>query len=160
MDRLKSAIDNETPKILWDFVIQTDRLIPAWRPDLSDNFKKLKTCPLVDFNFTANHRNQRKRKERQVFGPWQRTEKTAEHEDNGDTNCNWCTRNGSKRLVRKTGGIRHQRKIRNHPDYCIIEISQNTAKSPRDLRKLTVTQTPAKDWLPANYDSKNLKDVI
>ena len=35
--------------------------------------------------------------------------------------------------------------IGDHPNYCIIEISQNTEKSPGDLRRLTVTQTSVKD---------------
>ena len=30
--------------------------------------------------------------------------------------------------------------------YCIIENSQNTEKSPGDLRRLAVTQTPVKDY--------------
>ena len=32
-----------------------------------------------------------------------------------------------------------------HPNYNIIENSQNTEKSPRDLRRLAVTQAPVKD---------------
>ena len=32
-----------------------------------------------------------------------------------------------------------------HPNYCITEIGQNTKKSPGDLRRLAVTQTPMKD---------------
>ena len=32
-----------------------------------------------------------------------------------------------------------------HPNYCITEISQNTDKSPGDLRRLAVTQTSVKD---------------
>ena len=32
-------------------------------------------------------------------------------------------------------------------NYCITEIGQNTEKSPGNLRKLTVTQTPVKDHL-------------
>ena len=32
-----------------------------------------------------------------------------------------------------------------HPNYCIIEIGQNTEKSPEDLRRLAVIQTPVKD---------------
>ena len=32
-----------------------------------------------------------------------------------------------------------------HPDYSIIKISQNTEKSPLDLKRLAVTQTPVKD---------------
>ena len=33
-----------------------------------------------------------------------------------------------------------------HPNYYIIENSQNTEKSPEDLRSLPVTQTPVKDY--------------
>ena len=32
-----------------------------------------------------------------------------------------------------------------HPNYYIIENGQNTKKSPGDLRKLAVTQTPVKN---------------
>ena len=32
-----------------------------------------------------------------------------------------------------------------HPNYRIIENGQNTEKSPGDLRRLAVTQTPVKD---------------
>ena len=32
-----------------------------------------------------------------------------------------------------------------HPNYNIIEIGQNTEKSPGDLRRLAVTRTPLKD---------------
>ena len=32
-----------------------------------------------------------------------------------------------------------------HPNYSIIENSQNTEKSPGDLMRRTVTQTPVKD---------------
>ena len=28
-----------------------------------------------------------------------------------------------------------------HPNYCVIEIDQNTEKSPRDLRRFAVPQT-------------------
>ena len=33
----------------------------------------------------------------------------------------------------------------NHPNYNIIENGQNTEKSPGDLRRLAVTQSPVKD---------------
>ena len=38
--------------------------------------------------------NQRKRKMRQVLTPCQRTKKAMEHENNGDTSCNWHAWNG------------------------------------------------------------------
>ena len=33
-----------------------------------------------------------------------------------------------------------------HPNYYIIDIDQNTEKSPGDLRRLAATQTPVKDY--------------
>ena len=32
-----------------------------------------------------------------------------------------------------------------HPDYSIIKIGKNTEKSPGDLKRLAVTQTPKED---------------
>ena len=32
-----------------------------------------------------------------------------------------------------------------HPDYSIIKIGKNTEKSPGDLRRLTVSQTPGRN---------------
>ena len=34
MHKLESILENETHKILWDFEISTDHLIPTRRPDL------------------------------------------------------------------------------------------------------------------------------
>ena len=34
---------------------------------------------------------------------------------------------------------------RDHPNYSIVNNAQNTEKSPEDLRRLVVTQTPVKD---------------
>ena len=35
---------------------------------------------------------------------------------------------------------------RDHPNYNIVEIGQNTYKSPGDLRRLAVTQASVKDY--------------
>ena len=48
---------------------------------------------MVDFE------NQRKRKERQAARPCKRTKKAMEHENDGDTHYNRCTRNGYQRLM-------------------------------------------------------------
>ena len=42
-------------KILCDFEIEMDHLIPAWTPDLVSINKK-KSCDLVDFTVPADHR--------------------------------------------------------------------------------------------------------
>ena len=51
---------NDTHKLLWNFNIQMDPLIPARRPDLIINKKKKKkkkrTCKIVDFAVPADHR--------------------------------------------------------------------------------------------------------
>ena len=50
------VLENATHKLLWDFNIQTDHLIPAIRPDLIIINKKKRTCKIVDFAVPADHR--------------------------------------------------------------------------------------------------------
>ena len=61
-----------------------------------------------------------------------------EHENDSDTNCNWRTWNSPLKIGKGTGKLGNKRTIRDHLSYC-----QSTEKSPGDLRKLAVTQTPA-----------------
>ncbi len=53
--------------------------------------------------------------------------------------------NNNKGIIKGPGGFRSWRPSGDHPNYYIIENSQNTEKSPGDLRRLAVTQTPGKD---------------
>ena len=48
-------------------------------------------------------------------------------------------------FIKGTGELENNGTSGDHPNYYIIENSQNTEKSPGDLRTLTVTQTPLKD---------------
>ena len=48
-------------------------------------------------------------------------------------------------IIKETGGLGSRRTSGDHPNYYIIENGQNTEKSPGDLKKLAVTQTPVKD---------------
>ena len=50
------VLGNDTHKLLWDFNIQKDYLIPARRPDLIIINKKKRICKIVDFAVPANHR--------------------------------------------------------------------------------------------------------
>ena len=63
-----------------------------------------------------------------------------EHESDGDTNCNWYTRYSHQSSGTGTGGLGNKRTSGDYSDYSIVEIGQNTEKSPGDLR-LAVTQT-------------------
>ena len=72
--------------------------------------------------------------------------KAMEHEGDGDTDCNWCTRNNPQRIEKGTGRFRNQRMSRDHPNDSIVKIGQYTEKSSGDLKKLAITQTPLKDY--------------
>ena len=47
----------------------------------------------------------------------------------------------SKDLVRRAG---NQRTNQNHQNYNVVEVGQNTGKSPGDLKRISVIQTPVK----------------
>ena len=51
----------------------------------------------------------------------------------------------TKGQFKGTGGFGSWRTSGDHPNYSIIENGQNTEKSPIDLRRLAVIQTPVKD---------------
>ena len=63
-----------------------------------------------------------------------------EHESDGDTNSHWCTWYNHQRIDTGTGGLGNKRMGGDHPNYSIVEISQNTKKSPGDLRRFVVIQ--------------------
>ena len=45
----ESILENKDYKILWDFSIQADHVIEAWRPDLVVVDKKERSCKIIDF---------------------------------------------------------------------------------------------------------------
>ena len=53
--------------------------------------------------------------------------------------------NNNNRITKGTEGFGSWRTNGDHPNYSSIENVQNTEKSPGDLRRLYVTQTPVKD---------------
>ena len=56
MHNPEPAPENDTHKLLWDFNIQTDPLIPARRPNLKIINKRERICKIVDFAVPADHR--------------------------------------------------------------------------------------------------------
>ena len=58
MQNPESVLENETPKIPWDFQLQTDHLISARQPDLiiiNKNKKINRTCKIVNFAVSNDH---------------------------------------------------------------------------------------------------------
>ena len=68
------------------------------------------------------------------------------YENDGDTNCNLRGRYSHQNIGKGTGGLETKRSSGDHPKYCIVEIGQNTKKSPGDLIRLAVTQTPVENY--------------
>ena len=64
----------------------------------------------------------------------------------------------TKGLIKRIRGLRNNRTSEDHQKY-IIEIGQNTEKSPRDLRRLVVTQNSRKDH-QLTLMRKTLKEKI
>ena len=75
-----------------------------------------------------------------------RIEKSMEHENNGDFNCNCRVRYCHQRIGTETRGLGNKETSGCHPNYSIVEIGQNTKKSPGVLRRLAVTQTSVENY--------------
>ena len=130
-----SVLEIETQKVLWDLKIQTDHLISARRPYLVVIVKKKKRKQKRENPPNSGQsENQRKRKERQELGPYQGAKIPMKHGGDGDTNGNRCTWDNSKSLGKGSGRIKNRRTNRDHLNYSIANIGQNTEKSPGDLR--------------------------
>ena len=63
------------------------------------------------------------------------------YEGDNNTNYDWCFWHG----IQGPGRFGSWRPSGDHPNNSIIENGQNTKKSPGDLRRLPVTQSPMKD---------------
>ena len=64
MGKTLSVLENDSHKLLWDFNIQTDHLIPARRPDLIIIYKKKRIRKIIDFAVPADHRINLKEREK------------------------------------------------------------------------------------------------
>ena len=67
-----------------------------------------------------------------------------EHAGDNYTNRDWCFWHSNKRIIKGPGGLGSWRTSGDHQNLGIIENDQNTEKSPGDLKRLAVTQTPVK----------------
>ena len=146
-----SFLENDMHKILWDFEILTDHVILARQRALvivnkkkkKKKIKKKRICRKVEFAVPADHRVKLKESEKRYKSRdlSRELKKTMKHESDGDTQCNWRARYSHQRIVTGTGRLRNKRTSRDHLNYSIVEIDQNTKKSPGDLRRLVVTHT-------------------
>ena len=140
-----SVPENDTHKILRDLTYKTDHLISDWRLDLTIINKKERTCKIVDFLVLADHRIKLKEREKKD----KNLDLTRELKKLWNMKVtilpiDWCFSYSHQMIIKGTGGLGNKKTSGDHSNYNIVEDSQNTEKSPGDLR-LAVTQTPVKD---------------
>ena len=147
------VLENDTHKLLDK---QTDHLISARRPGLIIINKKERTCRIVDLAVPANHRVKLKGCEKidKYFEFAMEVKKTVGHESDNYTTCNWYSWYTHQRVGTKTGGLGNNGTGGVCPNYCIVEIGQNTEKSPGHLRKLVVSEKPS-----ATAVAKNCQEI-
>ena len=141
MHNPESVLENETHEALLNFETQTDHLISARRPDLVILNKKKWTCRIVDFELQADHRLK-----------FLKTEKRDEYLDIAwELKKQWNMQvtvmpivvralgTIPEELVKVLEDLETRGQIKDHQDYRITKIGQNTEKSPGDWRGLAVT---------------------
>ena len=80
-----------------------------------------------------------------------------EYEGDGDDSCYCFARYDTNRLGKGAERVGNRKTSREHPNYSIVEIGQNTEKSSAGLVGLIVTQTQVKEhqltleWKTSNY---------
>ena len=140
-------------------MIQTDHLISTRRPDLSNDKQKQKkkkkkekrTCRIMNVAVPADHRI--KSKESEKKDKYLDLAKELKKLWNVKVTVipivigALCT--VIKGLVSTgTEGLGNKRRSGTHRNSSNVKISLNTVKSPRDLRRLAVTQNPVRNhWL-------------
>ena len=80
------------------------------------------------------------------------------HANDGDTNCNWRTRYSHQRIDTEPGELANKQTSGDHTNYSIVEIGQNTQKSPGDLRRIFLTQTLV-EYINKRGKQTNTKEV-
>ena len=134
----------------------------ARRPDLVTVYtKKKRTCCIADFAVPADRRMKIKesKKRDKYFDLAREMKKTVEQEGDVDSNFSWCIWDNPQSFDKRTGRLRNKRTSRDHPDYSIIKIGQNTEKNPGDLRRFAVSQTPVANYQLSLVWKKTLKRV-
>ena len=150
MHNSTSVLGIETLKLLRDFEIKTDHLISDRRPDLIIINKKRENLLNCYFAIPADHRMKLKKKNAKKdkyvdLARKLKKKQTMEHRNDVNTNYNWCSWYSHRSVIKETGGLGNKRTSGYHPNYNIIEIGQNTEKSPEDLKRVAVTETSVKD---------------
>ena len=119
---------------------------------------KKRTCRIVDFAVLADHwvKLKVREKKNKYLDLARELKKLWNMKVTNSHRCAWYSH---QRIGKRSGGNGNKRSSVEHPNYSTVKIGQNTEKSPGDLRRLDVTQTPLKK-LSANAGMKKYKQTI
>ena len=95
MQNPSPVLEDDSHKLLWDFNIQTDHLIPPRSPGLIIINKRKRICKTVDFAVPPEHRINLKECEKMDKYLDFARETTVEHESNDCANCDWWVRHSN-----------------------------------------------------------------
>ena len=132
----------------WDFEVQTDHLISSRRLELIIINKKERTSRIANFAVPADQKVKLKECEKRdkYLDLARELKKLWNMKVTIIPIVIGALGTVTKDLVQGLGDLeKKNRRGGDCPNYSIIEISQNTEKSPEDLRRLSVTQTPVKN---------------
>ena len=146
MHNEESVLENETHRLLSDFDIKTNHLISVRRLDLIIIITKRR---LQNYGLSCSADHSVKLKESVKSDKYldlaRKLKKTLEYKSDDYTIYNLCSWYSHQIIDTRTGGLGKKTTGGDNPNYSIAEIGQNTEKSPGDLRKLAVTQTPVRN---------------
>ena len=145
----KPVFENETQKLLRDFVIQTDDLTLDRRPGLELVNKKENLsnrgfcCPADHWVKWVKFKENEKRDK--YFDFARKLKKQWNMKVTVIAILIGALGTITKSLDKRAGGVGDRSTSGNHHDYNLIKIGQNSEKRPKNLRRLAITQTPMKD---------------
>ena len=109
----------------------------------TNNYHLKKKKRIGDIAVPADHRIKLKdyEKNNKYLDLARELKQYMEHEGDNCTNCDWCFCYSNKEIIKGTWGFGSWLRSGDQANYYIIENGQNTEKSPKDLKRLVVTQT-------------------
>ena len=148
------VLESDSHKLLWDFNIQTDHLIPARRPDIiiithpsKKKKKKKRICKIVDFAVSGDHRiNLKKSEKKDMYLDLARELKKL-----------WNMKvtivpivigalgTITKGLLKGLEDLEVGGRVETIRTTALLRTGQNPETSPGDLRRLALTQNPVKN---------------
>ena len=141
------VLENDTHKLLLDFNIQTDHLIPARRPDLMKINKKKRICKTVDFAVPADYRIKLKECEKKdkYLDLARELKKIWNMQVTIIPIVIGAFGTVSKGLLKGLEDLEVGGRMETIQATALLRTARILRRVPGDLRKLAFTQTPAKD---------------